>query len=138
MAETRKTKSVKRRAKAASKRAPKNFDDYLAQVPEAALGQLIRLRTTIRSVVPAAATEIISYGIPAFAHEGVLVWYAAFSNHCSLFPTASVIDRFKDELKDFRLSKGTIHFPLDKPLPVALIKRIVKARVEEKSSGSRR
>jgi uncharacterized protein YdhG (YjbR/CyaY superfamily) len=62
------------------------------------------------------------------------VWYAAFSNHCSLFPTAAVVERFKDELKGYSTSKGTIHFPLDKPIPVPLIKRMVKARVAESES----
>jgi len=81
--------------------------------------------------VPPDATEIISYKIPAFKHKKVLVWYAAFANHCSLFPTASVIEAFKDELSGFSTSKGTIHFPLDKPMPVELIKRMVRARVAE-------
>ncbi len=62
------------------------------------------------------------------------MWYAAFSDHCSLFPTASVIQTFKKDLKDFRVSKGTIHFPVDKPLPTALLKKMVKARIEEMKS----
>ncbi|HEY2364180.1 MAG TPA: DUF1801 domain-containing protein [Candidatus Angelobacter sp.] len=70
-----------------------------------------QIRAAIRSVVPPEATEIISYKIPAFKHKKVLVWYAAFSNHCSLFPTAVVIEQFKDELKGFSTSKGTLHFP---------------------------
>jgi uncharacterized protein YdhG (YjbR/CyaY superfamily) len=90
-----------------------------------------QIREAIRSVVPPESTEIISYKIPAFKHKKVLVWYAAFPNHCSLFPTAAVIDAFKDELKGFTVSKGTIQFPLDRPMPIALIKRIVKARVEQ-------
>lgn len=63
--------------------------------------------------------------------KGVLVWYAAFANHCSLFPTAAVIEEFKNELKGFSLSKGTIQFLTNKPLPVPLIKKIVKARVKQ-------
>ncbi len=96
-----------------------------------------QIREAIRSVVPSEATEIISYKIPAFRHKKVLVWYAAFANHCSLFPTASVIEAFKDELKGFSTSKGTIHFPTDKPMPVELIKRLVKARVEQSDSKNR-
>ncbi|MCU1219362.1 MAG: hypothetical protein JWN42_559 [Candidatus Angelobacter sp.] len=111
--------------------APKTVDEYLAAVPEPARSALGKIRAAIRSVVPAEATEIVSYKIPAFKHKKVLVWYAAFANHCSLFPTAAVIDAFKDELKSFSTSKGTIHFPLDKPMPVALIKKLVKARVEQ-------
>ena len=117
------TAPVKRRAaktKAApkSKSAPLTVDAYLAAVPEPARSAITEIRAAIRSVVPPEATEIISYKIPAFKHKKVLVWYAAFANHCSLFPTAAVIDTFKDELKDFSTSKGTIHFPLDKPMPV--------------------
>jgi len=88
------------------------------------------MRETILSVVPAEAAEIISYGIPAFRHDRVLVWFGGFSDHCSLFPTAAVIAEFQKELKSYSISKGTIQFPLDKPLPIALIKRIVKARVK--------
>jgi uncharacterized protein YdhG (YjbR/CyaY superfamily) len=88
--------------------------------------------------VPREAVETISYGIPAFKDEVVLVWFAAFANHCSLFPTASVIAKFKAELKDYSTSKGTIHFPLDKPVPISLVKRIVKARVAEVASKKRR
>lgn len=111
--------------------APKSVDDYLAAVPEPARSTLSKMRAAIRSVVPPEATETISYGIPAFKHKRVLVWYAAFANHCSLFPTASVIEAFKDELKAFTTSKGTIQFPIDRPLPITLIKKIVKLRVQE-------
>ena len=89
------------------------------------------MRAAIRSALPREATETISYGIPAFKHHKILVWFAAFSDHCSLFPTAAVIEAFKKELEGFSTSKGTIHFPLNKPLPVALIKKIVKARVAQ-------
>jgi uncharacterized protein YdhG (YjbR/CyaY superfamily) len=98
---------------------------------------LNKIRAAIRSVVPAQATEIISYKIPAFRHKKVLVWYAAFSNHCSLFPTAAVIEAFKDKLKGFSTSKGTIHFPLDKQMAIALIKKLVKARVEQSERKKR-
>jgi uncharacterized protein YdhG (YjbR/CyaY superfamily) len=89
------------------------------------------MRAAIRSAVPKDSVEIISYGIPAFKQKRVLVWYAAFSNHCSLFPTAAVIEKFKNDLKPFSKSKGTIHFPTAKRLPTALIKKIVKARVAQ-------
>lgn len=124
-------KSDKRNSAAKRKGAPKHFEEYLAAVPAPARGALKKMRAAIRSAVPAEAVETISYGIPAFKHKRVLVWYAAFSNHCSLFPTASVIDAFKEELKGFEISKGTIQFPTDKPLPAALIKRLVKARVKQ-------
>lgn len=89
------------------------------------------MRALIRSATPPETTEVISYSIPAFRYKEVLVWYAAFSKHVSLFPKAAIIERFKDELKAYTIAKGTIQFPLDKPLPVALIKKIVKARVAE-------
>jgi len=120
------------------KRPPKNVDEYLAGVKEPARSTLIKLRAAILSAVPAEATETISYGMPAFKYKGVLVWFAAFSNHCSLFPTAAIIEAFKNELKGFATSKGTIHFPTDKPLPTALVKKLVKARVaqvEKKKQG---
>ena len=110
---------------------PKNTDEYIAKIPEPARSTLNKMRAVIRSVVPREATEVISYGMPAFKHNGIMVWFAAFSDHCSLFPTASIIAKFKSQLKGFSTSKGTIHFPLDKPLPIPLIKRIVKARVTQ-------
>ena len=120
------------------KSPPKNVDEYLTSVPEPARGTLNKMRAAIRSAMPRQATETISYGIPAFKYEGVLVWFAAFANHCSLFPTASVIEAFKDELKGFTTSKGTIQFPTDEPLPATLVKRIVKARVAQLESKKRR
>jgi uncharacterized protein YdhG (YjbR/CyaY superfamily) len=112
-----------------SKQAPKNIEEYLAGVPEPARGTLNRIRAAIQSAAPPGATETISYGMPAFKYKGVLVWFAAFSNHCSLFPTASVVEAFKSDLKGFSTSKGTIRFPIDKPLPAALVRKLVKARV---------
>ena len=127
----KKVESGHRRSAARGTGAPKNVDEYLASVPEPARGTLNKMRAAIRSAAPPEATETISYGMPAFKHNGVLVWFAAFSDHCSLFPTASVIEAFKNELKGFSTSKGTIHFPTDKPLPTALVKKMVKARVAQ-------
>ena len=121
----KKAKFVNRSSAAKPKRnaAPKNVDDYLAGVPEPARSTLNKMRAAIRSAVSPEATETISYGIPAFKTKKVLVCFAAFSNHCSLFPTAS---------------KGTIHFPTNKPLPIALIKKLVKARVAQIESKKQR
>ena len=111
---------------------PKTVDEYLAHVPEPAAGTLKHIRKVIQSVVPNETTEVISYGIPMFKYNGMLVGYAAFKNHCSLFPTgSSVLDQFAQELEGQRTSKGTIQFPPDKPLADALIKKIVRARVRE-------
>jgi uncharacterized protein YdhG (YjbR/CyaY superfamily) len=134
----KKVKSGNRSSAAKGSGAPKNVDEYLAGVPEPARSTLNKMRAAIRSTVPPEATETISYGMPAFKHKGVLVWFAAFSNHCSMFPTASVIEAFKNELKGFSTSKGTIHFPTDKPLPTALVKKLVKARVAQNESKKRR
>ncbi|MGC1482722.1 MAG: DUF1801 domain-containing protein [Candidatus Acidiferrum sp.] len=111
--------------------AAKSVAEYLAGVPEPARGTLKKIRAAIRSAVPPEATEAISYGMPVFKYHGSLVWFAAFANHCSLFPTALVIETFKNELKGFTTSKGTIQFPTDKPLPSALVKKLVKARVAQ-------
>ena len=109
---------------------------YLAAVPEPARTTLEKLRATIRAAAPKAATEAISYSIPSFQYKGGLVAYAAFKRHCSFFPMgARAIEEFGEELEGFRVSKGTIQFPLDKPLPAALVKKMVKActaRNEEK------
>lgn len=128
---TSKGRKLPKRAAARGKGAAKSVAEYIASVPDPARTVLEKLRATIRSVVPKGAAEIISYGIPAFKTKYILVWYGAFSDHCSLFPTATVIEQFKGELKPFRTSKGTIHFPLDKPLPTGLIRQIVKARVRQ-------
>jgi uncharacterized protein YdhG (YjbR/CyaY superfamily) len=134
----KKVKSGNRGSAAQGKDAPKNIDEYLAGVPEPARSTLNKIRAAIRSAVPQEATETISYRIPAFKYKGVLVWFAAFSDHCSLFPTASVVAAFKNELKGFSTSKGTIQFPTDKPLPTALVKKLVKARVAQNESKKRR
>ena len=129
-----KVKKGKSRTAAKSKNAPMNFEAYILGVPEGSRPALNQMRAAIRSVVPRNSTEVISYGMPAFRHDGILVWFAAFAKHCSLFPKASVIAAFLKELKGFKTSKGTIQFPIDQPLPIQLIKRIVKARVAEAAS----
>ena len=117
--------------------APTAVDEYIARAARPARSHLRKLRAAIRSAVPRGTTEVISYRMPAFKRDVVLVWYAAFARHCSLFPGGSVLERFKRQLVGFRTSRGTIRFPLDKPLPVALIKRIVKARVQERDARKR-
>jgi uncharacterized protein YdhG (YjbR/CyaY superfamily) len=128
----------KRGSRTGRNAAPKNIDEYLARVSQPARSTLSRIRAVIRSVAPPEATEAISYGIPAFKYKGMLVWFAAFSKHCSLFPGSSVIEAFKDELKGFSISKGTIQFSRDKPLPVALVKKLVKARIAENERRKQR
>lgn len=116
----------------------KTVDEYVAGVADPARGMLEKMRALIRSALPREATETISYRMPAFKHKKLLVWFAAFKNHCSLFPTAAVIERFSDELKGFTIAKGTVQFPLGKPLPATLIKKLVKARLEQSEGRGRR
>ena len=128
----------RRRSTTKGRAAPKTVDEYLAGVPEPARSTLEKVRAVIRSAAPPEATEVISYGIPMFKYKGMLMGFAAFSDHCSLFPGA-LPEAFKKELKHFPTSKGTIRFPVDKPMPAQLVKRLVKARMaenENKKSGS--
>jgi uncharacterized protein YdhG (YjbR/CyaY superfamily) len=118
---------------------PKNVDEYLAGIPEPARSTLKKLRATIRSAVPSEATEAISYRIPTIKYKGSLLAFAAFSKHCSLFPMSyATIAALKNELKRFEVSKGTIRFPVDKPLPATLVKKLVKARIAEKERKKQR
>jgi uncharacterized protein YdhG (YjbR/CyaY superfamily) len=117
----------------------KNTDEYLAGVPEPARGTLNKIRAAIRAAAPAEATEAIGYGMPTFRYKGALVAFAAFSKHCSFFPmSGSVLEAFQEELKGYETSKGTIRFPVDKPLPAALVKKLVKARVAQNESKNAR
>jgi Uncharacterized conserved protein len=119
--------------------APKTVDEYLAGVPEPARSTLVKVRAMIRSAAPAQATEAISYGMPTFKYKGSLLAFGAFSHHCSLFPMSlSVIEKFKNELQGFHTSKGTLQFPMDKPMPAALVKKLVNARVAENERKAQR
>lgn len=117
---------------------PATIDEYLAGVPEPGRSTLQKIRAVLRAAVPAGSTEVISYGMPAYRHDGVIIWFAAFAKHCSLFPTPGVIKLFEKELKGCTVSKGTIQFPLDKPLPATLLKKIVKARLAQMESKKKR
>jgi len=119
--------------------APKTCDDYFAAVSEPARSTLNKVRARIRSVVPPETTEAIWYGMPTFNYKGPLVSLGAFSRHCSVFPlSAAVVAAFKDDLKGLKTSKGTIRFPVDKPLSVTLIKKLVKMRIAENERKSQR
>jgi len=109
---------------------PATVDEYLAAVPKEARATLEKLRKTIKAAAP-RATEVISYQMPMYKQHGMVVGFAAFKDHCSLFPGAKPIETHKDELKAYETSKGTIRFPSDKPLPTALVKKLVKTRIAE-------
>ena len=132
-------RASKTKAAADSKKnRPATVAEYLRSVPQPARATLEKLRASIRAAAPAEAEEVISYGIPAFRYKRVLVWFAAFSKHCSFFPTASVIQRFRRDLAPYRISKGTIQFPIGAPLPATLLRKMVKARVAELEAKSPR
>jgi uncharacterized protein YdhG (YjbR/CyaY superfamily) len=110
---------------------PKTIDDYLANVTPEKRAALEKLRAIVRACAP-KAEECISYQIPAFRQNGILVGFSASANHCSFFPmNGSTVETHKDELKDFETSKGTIRFLPEKPLPAALVRKIVKERLAQ-------
>ncbi len=107
------------------------IDEYISKFPKEVQLILERIRKVIRESAP-NAEETIRYRIPTFDMEGKhLVHFAAFANHIGFFPTSSPMEAFKKELSEYKTSKGTVQFPLDKPIPFELIKRIVKFRVKE-------
>ena len=110
----------------------KTIDDYLALLPDDKQVALENLRKTIRAVAP-KAEECISYRLPAFRLNGrMLVAFGATANHCAFYPmSSSTVEAFKDDLKKYETSKGTIRFQADKPLPAALVRKLVKARIAE-------
>ena len=108
----------------------KDIDEYIATYPEEIQERLEQLRAIIQKAAP-QATEVISYGMPAFKLNGMLVWFGAHTKHIGFYPMASGIKVFKKELSIYKGAKGSVQFPIDKPLPLALITKIVKYRVKE-------
>jgi uncharacterized protein YdhG (YjbR/CyaY superfamily) len=105
------------------------IDEYISFFPLEIQEILNHIRKAIREAAP-EAEEKISYQMPAFAQHGILVYFAAFKDHIGFFPTAEGIEAFKGELNEYKISKGTIQFPLNKPIPYDLITRIVKHRIQ--------
>jgi uncharacterized protein YdhG (YjbR/CyaY superfamily) len=110
--------------------APKNIDEYIAGFPHDVQEILEKIRMTIRKAAP-AAEETIKYQIPTFTLKGNLVHFAAYKKHIGLYPAPTGIGKFKKELSIYGSGKGTLKFPLDKPIPFDLINKIVKFRVKE-------
>jgi uncharacterized protein YdhG (YjbR/CyaY superfamily) len=110
-------------------------DDYISTFPPKTRKALNQIRSVIRKAAP-TAEEAISYNMPAFKLDGMLVWCAGYKEHIGLYPRPDVIQVFKKELTSYKLSKGTIQFPLDQPLPVDLISRIVKFRIAENQAAA--
>ncbi len=109
---------------------PKTIDEYIVGFPEDVQAILQAIRQTIKAAAP-NAEEAISYQMPTFKLKGNLVHFAAFKNHIGFYPVPSGIEQFKEELAVFKQGKGSVQFPLDKPMPFDLIRRIVLFRVEE-------
>jgi uncharacterized protein YdhG (YjbR/CyaY superfamily) len=109
---------------------PKNINEYIATFPLQTRKLLRQMRSTIKKAAP-KAEEVISYGMPAFKFHGMLVWFAAYSRHIGFYPRISAIQAFKKEISKYKNAKGSVQFPLDKPLPVSLIKKMVQYRVKE-------
>ena len=116
--------------------APATVDQYLASLPDAARKTLEKIRKAIRAAAP-RAIEGISYQMPMYKHQGMLIGFAAFKNHCSIFPGPGAIERHKLELKDYETSKGTVRFPIGKPLPSTLVKTLVRERIAENETKFR-
>jgi uncharacterized protein YdhG (YjbR/CyaY superfamily) len=113
-----------------TKKTPKNFDGYADRFPKEVQQLLRKMRLTIKKAAP-QAKETISYGIPAFTLNGMLVWFAAFKTHIGFYPRTAAIAAFKKELSAYKGAKGSVQFPFDEPLPLALVSRIVKFRVKQ-------
>jgi uncharacterized protein YdhG (YjbR/CyaY superfamily) len=111
---------------------PKNIDEYIIGFPEEIQKILKEIRSTIKKAAP-EAEEKISYGMPAFMLNGILVYFAAFKNHIGFYALPSGNEAFKKEISAYKTGKGSIRFPLDKPLPLDLITKIVKFRIKENS-----
>ncbi len=111
----------------------KNIDEYIAFFPANVQANLTDLRRAIHEAAP-KAEETISYQMPAFKQNGILVYFAAFKDHIGFFPTASGVEAFKPKLSAYKTSKGTIQFPLDKPMPLDLVKEIVRFRVKQNTA----
>ena len=109
---------------------PKDTDEYIAGFPKEVQTLLEQVRAIIKKAAP-KAEEVISYGMPAFKLNGMLVWFAAYRNHIGFYPKVSGIESFKKELSIYKGAKGSVQFPVDKPLPLGLITKIVKFRVTE-------
>lgn len=115
----------------------KNIDEYIVAFPPDIRKKLQSVRQAIKDAAP-EAVESISYQMPAFKLNGILVYFAAHKNHIGFYPTPSGIAAFEKELSAYPLSKGSVQFPLDKPIPLDLIKRITEFRVKENLAKSKR
>jgi uncharacterized protein YdhG (YjbR/CyaY superfamily) len=115
---------------APAKVRPTNVDEYIDAAPAGARKKLREMRACIRAAAP-GATEGLKWGMPAFSYRRILVTFAAFKNHIGFYPTPSAVTAFRKDLAKFATAKGSIQFPMEKPLPLALIRKITAFRVRE-------
>jgi uncharacterized protein YdhG (YjbR/CyaY superfamily) len=108
----------------------KSVDEYLSAFPAGTKAVLQEMRSTIKKAAP-QAEEVISYNMPAYKLNGILVYFAGYANHIGFYPTASGMEAFKQEFSVYKNSKGAVQFPIDKPLPLALIRKVVKFRISQ-------
>jgi uncharacterized protein YdhG (YjbR/CyaY superfamily) len=118
-----------------SMKGPATVDEYMADLPEKERAVLSNLRKTIKAAAP-QAEETISYGMPGYKYQGMLVYFAAFKNHCSFFPGSSMLEHFGKEVKPYQTSKGTLQFTVEKPIPATLVKKIVKERMKQNEANA--
>jgi uncharacterized protein YdhG (YjbR/CyaY superfamily) len=116
------------------KKIPKDVDAYIAAAPTETRDKLVQLRKIIKAAAPEAG-EGISYKVPYYRYHGALVYFAAFKNHIGFFVPPPIIEEHKLKLKGYETAKATVRFPIGKPLPVALIKRLVKARIKKNEAA---
>ena len=119
------------------KKAPKDVAAYIAGAPKEVRGKLKELRATIRKMAP-DAEERISYGMPYYGYKGRVAYFAAFKKHIGLYVPSPVTEEHKKELKDYETAKATIRFPIEKPLPIALVKKLIKARMKKNEAGKKK
>ena len=119
------------------KKAPKNVAAYIASVPKAERSKLKGLRRAIREAAP-DAEERISYGMPYYAYKGRLVYFQLWKKHIGLYVPTPIVEEHKSELRDYETNKATVRFPLDKKLPFALIKKLVRAQVKRNEAAKKR
>jgi uncharacterized protein YdhG (YjbR/CyaY superfamily) len=112
------------------KKTPKDVDAYISEAPKDVKGKLKKLRIAIKEVVP-TAVERISYGMPYYDYKGRLAYFAFAKSHIGLYIPPPVIEEHESELKNYETAKATIRFPIDKPLPIALVKKLIKVRMKK-------
>ena len=115
--------------------ATRDVDGYVKAAPKEARAKLLQLRSLVKSTAP-SAKESIRYRIPCYNYYGALVWFAAFKNHISIFLRPPVIEEHKNELKGYETTKSAVHFPMNKPLPTVLIRKLIKARIAKNKAAT--